>query len=175
MKINAKKILVSTIGLLLLFSTISSTGATAIEQSKTNKKIAAVYSFKGKTLTDTNFSGAELAGKPAVLWFWAPWCTICRAESPDLVELANSFKGKVRVIGIAGLAPVADMKQFVVDTKTSNFTHLADTDGSLWLNFKVPAQPAFVFITSKGVITRQIGALSKSELFKKSKQLLKNS
>jgi|GEM_PF-606385 len=169
------KSLVAAIGLLLLFSTISTTGVNATEHSKAAKKVAQVYAFKGTTLTDIKFIGNELAGKPTVIWFWAPWCTICRAGAPDIVALEKSFKGKVKVIGVAGLAPVADMKQFVADTKSSKITHLADTDGAIWLHFKVPAQPAFVFLNSKGVLTRQIGALSKSDLFKMTRQLLKKS
>ncbi len=170
-----RKHLLTSIGLSLLLAAISTPGANATTHSKTTKKISPAYAFKGITLTGTNFSGAELAGKPAVLWFWAPWCAICRAESPDLVALANSFKGKVKIIGVAGLAPVNDMKQFVKETKTSNFIHLADTDGAIWLHFQIPAQPAFIFLTAKGTGYRQIGAISKSDLFKRTRQLLKKS
>jgi hypothetical protein len=31
-------------------------------------------SFAGTTVEGKPFSGASLAGKPTVLWFWAPWC-----------------------------------------------------------------------------------------------------
>jgi thiol-disulfide isomerase/thioredoxin len=160
-------------GLSTILAGVSIPGANATVPSKTAKPISPVYAFKGNTLTGTNFSGAELAGKPAVIWFWAPWCTICRGEAPDLVALANTFKGKVKIIGVAGLGPVNDMKQFVKDTHTSNIVHLADSNGAIWLHFQIPAQPSFVFVTSKGVASRQLGALSKSDLFSMTKQLLK--
>jgi thiol-disulfide isomerase/thioredoxin len=168
-----RKHLLAAIGMSLILAAISSPSAMATGHSKSIKPVSAAYAFKGKTLSGINFSGAELAGKPVVLWFWAPWCTICRGEAPDLVALANTFKGKVRIIGVAGLGPVKDMKQFVADTHTSNIVHLADTDGAIWLHFQIPAQPAFVFLTAKGAATRQIGALSKPDLFAMTRQLLK--
>ncbi len=171
---SSRKHLLISIGLSLTLAAISSPGANATEHSTTTKKLSPVYAFKGTTLTGTNFSGKELAGKPAVLWFWTPWCPKCRVAAPDLVALANSFKGKVKIIGVSGLAPINDMKQFVKETRTSNFRHLADTNGAIWLHFQIPAQPAFVFLTSKGTVHhRQLGELSKSELFTLTKQLLK--
>lgn len=167
------KFLLTSIGLSLALASFSIPSANATVYSKTTKPISTVYAFKGKTLAGASFSGKELAGKPAVLWFWAPWCAICRGEAPDLVALANAFKGKVRIIGVAGLAPVNDMKQFVTDTHTSNIVHLADSDGTIWQRFQIPAQPAFIFITSKGAVSRQLGALSKSDLFTRTRQLLK--
>ncbi len=170
---RTRKRLIISIGLSIILAALSSPGANASTHSTTTKKLSPVYDFKGATLTGTNFSGAELVGKPAVLWFWAPWCPICRAEAPDLVALANSFKGKVIIIGVPGRAPVNDMKQFVKETKTSNFVHLPDTDGTIWTRFQIPGNPSFIFLTSKGIATRQIGAISKSDLFKRTRQLLK--
>jgi thiol-disulfide isomerase/thioredoxin len=169
------KILLTSIGFSLIMATFSSPGANATMHSKTTKPISTVYTFKGKTLAGASFSGKSLAGKPAILWFWAPWCSICRGEAPDLAALAKSFSGKVKIVGVAGLGPLADMKQFVKDTHTSGFTHLADTDGSIWLRFQIPAQPSFVSVTSKGTAYQHIGGLSKAELYTLTEQLLSKS
>ncbi len=169
------KYFITSIGLSLILVATSSPSANATAHSKTPKSMSPVYAFKGATLTDTNFSGEELTGKPAVLWFWTPWCSICREEAPNLAALAKSFKGKVKIIGVAGLAPVNDMKQFVKDTRTSKIVHLADTDGAIWLHFQIPSQPSYIFVTSNGTVSRKIGGLSKSELFKRTRQLLKKS
>ena len=37
--------------------------------------------FTGTTLSGAPFDGASLQGKPAVLWFWTPWCPFCNAEA----------------------------------------------------------------------------------------------
>ena len=41
------------------------------------------FNFTGTTLSGAPFNGASLTGKPAVLWFWTPWCPFCNAEAPS--------------------------------------------------------------------------------------------
>jgi hypothetical protein len=43
---------------------------------------AADLNFTGTTLSGGTFNGSSLQGKPAVLWFWTPWCPFCNAEAP---------------------------------------------------------------------------------------------
>ena len=47
--------------------------------------------FTSTTLDGTPFDGADLAGRPAVFWFWAPWCPNCRAEAPQVAAAADSL------------------------------------------------------------------------------------
>lgn len=147
--------------------------ANASQYSFAKKTNSAVYNFTGKTVLGKSFLGKSLAGKPTVLWFWAPWCSVCRGESPNLVALSKRFKGKINLIGIAGLGQVNDMKGFIKETKTEGFQHLADESGLIWNRFQIVSQPSFIFISKSGVSYRIVGSLSKSELFSMTKDLLK--
>src|ERR1700737_1966154 len=68
--------------------------------------------FTGTTLSGASFNGASLQGKPAVLWFWAPWCPFCNAEAPGVSQVAAS-NTKVTFLGIAGRSDVGQMQNFV--------------------------------------------------------------
>jgi len=120
--------------------------------------------FAGTTLKGASFDSVEDEGKPQVLWFWAPWCTVCRAESPDVADVAASFDGTVDFVGIPGRGKLPEMRTFVMETGTGGFTHVSDVDGSLWQQFGITSQPSFVFIDSDGHGTRVVGKLDAADL-----------
>jgi thiol-disulfide isomerase/thioredoxin len=107
--------------------------------------------FTGTTLSGAPFNGASLQGKPAVLWFWTPWCPFCNAEAPGLSQVAAANPG-VTFVGIAAHSDVGAMRNFV-SKYNLNFTNLNDTDGSIWASYNVPWQPAWVFYRADGSST----------------------
>lgn len=107
--------------------------------------------FTGTTLSGAPFSGQSLVGKPAVLWFWTPWCPFCNAEAPSVSQVAAANPG-VTFVGIAARSSVADMQSFVTKYNL-NFTNLNDADGAIWARYNVPWQPAYVFYRSDGSST----------------------
>ncbi|MBX3437918.1 MAG: thioredoxin [Planctomycetaceae bacterium] len=49
-------------------------------------------------LTDGNFQDAVIqSDEPVLVDFWAPWCGPCKMLAPTIDELAEDYKGKVRV------------------------------------------------------------------------------
>jgi thiol-disulfide isomerase/thioredoxin len=127
-------------------------------------QLADTAQFTAATLGGGEFDAESVKGKDTVLWFWAPWCTVCRAEAPDVVEAAAEFDGSVEVIGVAGRGEVPEMEQFVDDTGTGGLQHMIDSDGAIWSQFGVAAQPAFAFIDDNGEIEVFIGALGREAL-----------
>lgn len=106
--------------------------------------------FTGTTLGGAPFNGASLQGKPAVLWFWAPFCPFCNAEAPGVAQVAAANPG-VTFIGVAGHSDVGAEHAFV-SKYNLNFTNLND-DGSIWARYNVPWQPAYVFYRADGSST----------------------
>jgi thiol-disulfide isomerase/thioredoxin len=120
--------------------------------------------FKAKTLDGAAFSGSSLAGKGAVLWFWAPWCAICRAEAPGVAEVARRFAGRVAFVGVAGRGEVAEMRRFADEAKIGFFPHVVDADGAIWESFGVTSQPAFAFVRPDGRVEVVLGSLPQADL-----------
>jgi thiol-disulfide isomerase/thioredoxin len=120
--------------------------------------------FAGTTLSGAPFNGAILQGKPAVLWFWAPFCPFCNAEAPGVSQVAAANPG-VTFVGIAGHSDVGAEQAFV-SKYGLNFTNLND-DGSIWARYNVPWQPAYVFYRADGsstFVNTPTSAMSQQEL-----------
>lgn len=106
--------------------------------------------FTGTTVDGKPFDGTTLAGKPTVLWFWAPWCPTCKAQGPETAKVADRFKGKVHVVGVAGLDKPQAMKDFVTDTKVGTFPNLSDEAGEIWKKFEITQQSVYVILDKNG-------------------------
>ncbi|MCV7028727.1 protein disulfide oxidoreductase [Mycobacterium sherrisii] len=121
--------------------------------------------FTGTTLAGAPFNGASLQGKPAVLWFWAPFCPFCNAEAPGVAQVAAANPG-VTFVGIAGHSD-AGAEQAFVSKYGLNFTNLNDADGAIWARYNVPWQPAYVFYKADGsstFVNTPTAAMSQQEL-----------
>ncbi|HNM85609.1 MAG TPA: redoxin family protein [Mycobacterium sp.] len=121
--------------------------------------------FTGTTVDGAPFNGASLAGRPAVLWFWTPWCPFCNQEGPSVSHVAAA-NPQVTFVGIAARADAAAMRDFIAKYHLG-FTNLNDADGSLWARFNVPWQPAYLFVAADGTSTfvnNPTSAMSESDL-----------
>jgi thiol-disulfide isomerase/thioredoxin len=119
--------------------------------------------FTVATLDGGTFDGQSLAGRPALLWFWAPWCPTCVAEAPQVGAAARDFQGKITVVGVAGLDTTAAMRDFVALPQVQHIVHLADERGVVWKRFGVTAQSTYVLLDSTGQVVYR-GYLGGDEL-----------
>lgn len=126
------------------------------------KPVPAKLRFTAKTLDGKDFSGASLAGKPALLWFWAPWCSNCQAEAPTMAQASRD--SGVQFVGVAAQDQVPAMQDFVERFDLSSFPHIADTEATVWKRFGVTYQPAYAFVSSNGDIEVETDILEKQEL-----------
>ncbi|WP_095757077.1 redoxin domain-containing protein [Streptomyces xinghaiensis] len=125
-------------------------GGTEDGDANGSAEVPDAFRFTGQTLDGQKFDGAELAGKPTVLWFWAPWCPKCKAQAPETAKVAQEFEGKAHVVGVAGLDKPAAMKDFVSSAKVGGFPQLNDEPGALWRKFGVTEQSVYVVLDDKG-------------------------
>jgi thiol-disulfide isomerase/thioredoxin len=116
---------------------------------------AEVLRFTATTVDGATFDGSTLAGKPAVLWFWAPWCGTCAGQALSVAETAAKYDGRVGVVGVAGLGDRAAMHEFIADTEVGGVVHLDDQSGAVWRLFGVTEQSTYVLIDPAGTVVHR--------------------
>ncbi len=114
---------------------------------------AASFAFTGESVDGEPFTGAQLAGKPSVLWFWAPWCPTCRAQAAGVTGLAERYDGEITVVGVGGLADVRDIRDYA--QQVPGLTHLVDPEGAVWRHFGVTAQSTYVVLDANGGVVAE--------------------
>lgn len=127
-------------------------------------EVPEVLDFTAETLDGGTFEGASLAGRDALLWFWAPWCPVCQREAPVVAALAEEYTGRVAVIGVGGLSrDVQAMREFVERGGVGGLTHLADADGTIYARFGVTQQYDNGVLDESGEFRVVTGPLSEAE------------
>lgn len=120
--------------------------------------------FTATTVDGAEFDATSLKGKPAVFWFWAPWCSTCAAEAPYVARLEGKYDGGLNVVGVASLGQRSEMVEFIERTHTGDLTHLNDEAGAVWQHFGITAQSTFALVDSSGAVTYS-GYLEPDELY----------
>jgi cytochrome c biogenesis protein CcmG, thiol:disulfide interchange protein DsbE len=108
----------------------------------------------------------DLLGRPILLNFWASWCPPCRAEMPELVEIAQLYEKEMIFIGInvATQDSLTQSKEFI-EKYNVHYTNLIDRNGEVARQYQVPPIPATLVIDKNGkVVFRKIGGMTKAEM-----------
>lgn len=90
------------------------------------------------------------AGRPTLLWFWAPHCTFCRAEAPELLELSATHAGQLQILGIGAQDTIDEAYDFLDDTRTGDLRMIWDRSGQSWRHYGVTSQPTIVVLGADG-------------------------
>jgi thiol-disulfide isomerase/thioredoxin len=150
----------------------SSAGGRTAESVELAAALADAFTGATTLADDAAFDGAALADGDSVVWFWAPWCTICRAEAPEVAAVAEQFAADVTLIGVPGRGDLDEIRDFVDDTGTGSLTHVADLGGDIWSAFGVYGQPAFAFIDDDGTVEVFIGGMGGDALAERVAELV---
>ena len=124
-----------------------------------------VVGLDGKTISMEN-----LAGKVALIDFWATWCGPCKNALPHLREIAQKFEGQpLVVISISLDADEGTWKDFVAKNGMT-WLQFRDGgfDGPMATQFNVKAIPTTFSIDANGFVQdRQVGDGDIEETLKK--------
>jgi len=114
--------------------------------------------IKDFSLIDINKSEIKLSnvrnGKYILLDFWASWCSPCRADTPYLKKLYNTYKNKG--FEIVGLSKDQDRKSWIdaIEKDQADWKHilLQDNDNKIEESFFISSIPVKILIDPDGFI-----------------------
>ena len=116
--------------------------------SPTESEVPATLRFNATTVDGERFNGASLAGKPVLLWFWAPWCPVCRGQISQVEKIASDHEGTLAVVSVGSLDDADAIRSFAAGV--TGVTHLLDESGEVWKHFEVKEQSSFVLLDATG-------------------------
>jgi thiol-disulfide isomerase/thioredoxin len=101
---------------------------------------------------NSHYEMARLASsdRPTLLWFWAPWCTVCNGEAPAIQQLADDASETLRVVAIGGRDKLANAPAFVARHGLTTPTILFDESMQVWEHYRIPGQPGAILLDTNG-------------------------
>ena len=118
--------------------------------------------FAGTTLEGDHFSSADLAGKPAIINFWASYCIpSCVEEHPVLLDLAARHGGDLQMVGVLVNDTPDGARGFLARYGQVSWPNVLNADGRITIDFGVTGPPETFFVDEAGiVVAHHVGPLT---------------
>ncbi|MGB0652257.1 MAG: redoxin domain-containing protein [Thermoplasmatota archaeon] len=107
--------------------------------------------YEAVDLSGAPVSLADLAGEPVLLHVWATWCSLCRAEGPEISALHESYAADgLNVVAVSIDTGSADRVQQTVDERGYEYAVWHDPDDVVRPLFDVQYQPNSILLDHEG-------------------------
>lgn len=124
----------------------------AIGAWQTRDHVASGTVVSGVTLRSLDGGSRLLSsfrGKPTAVAFWAPWCSVCKAESGNLSWLAKLVGERAQVVSVAAAYDsLQEVRTYITDQQVDYQVLLGDDE--VVRTFRIEAFPTVYFLDAEG-------------------------
>ena len=151
-----KNLLAQVLFFVLVFNLISWIRETALLPND-----EAAPTFELQDINGQYLSSNELKGKATLLYFWAPWCSVCQVSLPNLQDFYEEHRGDLNVVSVAlSYEQVSDVHMAIVEHQLKFPTLLGNT--SLAEAYKISGFPTYYLLDEEGkVVSKSLGYSTK--------------
>lgn len=100
-------------------------------------------------------TSAGLRGRPAVVSFWATWCSGCREEHAALQAVAREYRGRAAFLGISVDDDAGAVRRFL-DEHGAEYPVALDRQSRVAATFGVAGVPQTFVLDAQGAIVAAV-------------------
>lgn len=120
--------------------------------------------FELRNLRGERLSLADLRGRPAVINFWASWCTECEKEHPYLMQAHKRWGERVAFVGVVFQDSERNIRRFLVERGEDperTYPNLMDPASRTAIDYGVYGVPETFFLDRRGVVSfKHVGGVT---------------
>ncbi len=122
--------------------------------------------LRGLTLAGETYDIDNVGAKPALVYFFAPWCRICAASADNLARLRRwRDADDIEILAVALGWETADEVRFYAERHGLNVTVVLG-DATIAREWRVQAYPSYYVLNSeRRIVRRDIGYSSQAGLW----------
>jgi cytochrome c biogenesis protein CcmG, thiol:disulfide interchange protein DsbE len=98
---------------------------------------------------------AGAGGRPALVVFWASWCTPCAREAPAFERFSRSATGRGRIVGVDWSDALSGARSFV-RRYSWTFPNVRDGEGTIGNAYGLPGLPTTFVVDTHGHIRAEL-------------------
>jgi peroxiredoxin len=121
-------------------------------------------------LTDQVVRLSDHEGKVVVLEFMVSWCHVCQEMEPSIVYLYDTYSDQdVVFLSVAGTQrnATAETTAAFIREYGATWTHVLDSDNSVFSEYGVDATPTYFVIDKSGKISSRLQGVVVTDAFSK--------
>lgn len=98
----------------------------------------------------------DYVGKTTLVVFWAPWCSVCGAESDNISRVKSWLGDRIHVVSVAVDYGSEEKVQAFMDKQKVDYPVLLDPEGLTAEAFQIRSFPTLYVLDEQGRVKRSV-------------------